>query len=228
MATVATDAGAQPTPSLSAEQVLSTTRTVRKRLDFSRAVPTELIEECLRVAQQAPIGSNALHPHFVIVTDPAKRAALGSLYKRAWEGYLPMPFSVPNIPIADPRHAAQQPRVVDSAAYLAEHLAEVPALVIPCISPRPDGQPTWIAACIWGSVLPAAWSFMLAARARGLASAWTQIHPMFEEESAAILGISYPHVVQAAMLAVAFPRGGADFNAVYREPLAQYLHYDGW
>src|SRR5262249_24082130 len=76
-----------------------------------------------------------------------------------------------------------------------QHMAEVPMLVIPCISPRPDGHPTWIAACIWGSVLPAAWSFMLAARARGLAAAWTQIHPMFEEEVAAILGIPYADVV---------------------------------
>jgi nitroreductase len=227
MATTVADVGAMPMPSLTVDQVLSTTRTVRKRLDFSRPVPSELIEECLRLAQQAPIGSNALHPHFVIVTDPLKRVALGALYKRAWDGYVPMPFSARNIQIADPLHAAQQPRVLDSATYLAEHLAEVPMLVIPCISPRPDGLPTWIAACIWGSVLPAAWSFMLAARAHGLATAWTQIHPMFEEEAAAVLGIPYADVVQAAMLAVAYPRG-TDFKAVYREPLKTYLHYNAW
>ena len=227
MATTVADIGAMPMPSLTVDQVLSTTRTVRKRLDFSRPVPTELIEECLRLAQQAPIGSNALHPHFVIVTDPLKRAALGALYKRAWDGYVPAPFSIPNMPIADPLHAAQQPRVLASATYLAEHLAEVPMLVIPCVSPRPDGQPTWIAACIWGSVLPAAWSFMLAARAHGLATAWTQIHPAFEEEAAAVLGIPYADVVQAAMLAVAYPLG-TDFKAVYREPLEQYLHHNAW
>lgn len=226
MATVA-DVGTLPTPSLTVDQVLRTTRTVRKRLDFSRPVPSELVEDCLRVAQQAPIGSNFLHPHFMIVTDPAKRAALGPLYKRSWDGYLPMPFSVSNVPVADPIHAAQQPRVLASATYLAEHIAEAPVLVIPCISPRPDNQPTWIAACIWGSVLPAAWSFMLAARARGLATAWTQIHPMFEEEAAAILGIPYSDVVQAALIPVAYPRG-TEFKAVYREPLANYLHYNTW
>jgi len=219
--------GAVTTPSLTVDQVLSTTRTVRKRLVFSRPVPMELVEECLRLAQQAPIGSNFLHPHFVIVTDPKKRAAIGPIYKRAWDGYVPMPFSVQNVKINDAVHAAQQPRVFDSAAYLSEHMAEVPMLVIPCISPRPDGHPTWIAACIWGSVLPAAWSFMLAARARGLAAAWTQIHPMFEEEVAAILGIPYADVVQAAILAVAYPRG-TEFKAVYREPLENYLHYNSW
>ena len=163
----------------------------------------------------------------MIVTDPKKRAAIGPIYKRAWDGYVPMPFSVPNVKINDAVHAAQQPRVFSSAAYLAEHMAEVPMLVIPCISPRPDGHPTWIAACIRGSVLPAAWSFMLAARARGLAAAWTQIHPMFEEEVAAVLGIPYADVVQAAMLAVAYPRG-TEFKAVYREPIENYLHYNSW
>jgi len=223
----APDIGTVSTPALTVDQVLGTTRTVRKRLDFSRPVPTELVEECLRLAQQAPIASNFFHPHFVIVTDPQKRAAIGAIYKRAWDGYVPMPFSVPNVKIGDPAHAAQQPRVFASAAYLAEHIAEVPMLVIPCISPRPDGHPTWIAACIWGSVLPAAWNFMLAARARGLAAAWTQIHAMFEEEVAAVLGIPYADVVQAALLAVAYPRG-TEFKAVYREPLEHYLHYNTW
>jgi len=221
-----TDIRAVPTPSLTVDQVLSTTRTVRKRLDFNRPVPTELVEECLRLAQQAPIASNFFHPHFVIVTDPEKRAAIGRIYKRAWDGCVPMLYLL-NEKIGDPAHAAQQPRVFASAAYLAEHIAEVPMLVIPCMSPRPDGQPPWIAACLWGSVVPAAWSFMLAARARGLAAAWTQIHVMFEEEVAAVLGISYADVAQAAILAVAYPRG-TEFKPVYREPLENYLHYDAW
>jgi nitroreductase len=221
------DIGTVSTAALTVDQVLGTTRTVRKRLDFSRPVPTELVAECLRLAQQAPIASNFFHPHFVIVTDPHKRAAIGAIYKRAWDEYVPMPFSVPNVQISDPTHAAQQPRVLASAAYLAEHIAEVPMLVIPCISPRPEGHPTWIAACIWGSVLPATWSFMLAARARGLAAAWTQIHVMFEKEVASVLGIPYTDVVQAALLAVAYPRG-TEFKAVYREPLEQYLHYNSW
>jgi len=216
-----------PIPSLSADQVLTTTRSVRKRLDFSRPVPVELIEECLRVAQQAPLGSNALHPHLVIVTDPQKRAGLGRIYARACQEYLPLPISIKNLQISDPRHAAQQPRVLDSAMHLAQHMGDVPMLIVPTISPRPDSGPNWVAANIWGSVLPFVWSFMLAARSRGLVTCWTQLHTMFEEEAAQILGIPFAEVAQAALIPVAFPIG-TEFKAVYREPLADYLHFDTW
>ena len=222
MATVTTQI-----PSLTADEVLSTTRTVRKRLDMSRPVPRSLLQECMRIAQQAPIASNGFYTHFMVVSDPAKRAALAPIYKRAWDAYVPMPFSVPNLQIDDPAHKAQQPRVLDSATYLAEHLAEVPTLVIPCISPRPDGQPAWIAACLWGGALPAAWSFMLAARARGLGVAWTCLHLMFEEEAAAVLGIPYSEVFQAGLLPVAYSQG-TDFKAAYREPLDKFVHWDTW
>lgn len=209
------------------DQVLSTTRCVRKGLDPDREVPRELIEDCLRVAMQAPIGSNGLYPHFVVVTDPAKRAAVAGFYKQAWDAYLPLPFSAANLHFDDPVHEAQQVPVVSSAAYLAEHLAEVPALVIPCISPRVDGMPTWVQACIWGSVLPQAWSFMLAARARGLASAWTQIHIQFEEQVAEVLGINHAEVQQAALIPVAYPRR-EDFKPAYREPIQKFTHWDSW
>jgi nitroreductase len=178
MATVASDVGSSPAQ-LMVDQVLTTTRNVRKRLDLSREVPRQVIEDCARVAMQAPIACNGFYPHFVVVTDPAKRAALAPIYKRSWDLHLPMPISVPNLHFDDPRHEAQQPRVAASATYLAEHIAEVPALVIPCISPRVDGMPMWIQACLWGSVLPHAWSFMLAARARGLAAqAGLDPHPV--------------------------------------------------
>jgi len=163
----------------------------------------------------------------VVVTDPAKRAAIAPIYKRSWDIYVPMPISAPNLHFDDPLHQAQQPRVTTSATYLAEHVADVPALVIPCISPRVDGTPMWIQSCLWGSVLPQAWSFMLAARARGLASAWTQIHIQFEEEVAAILGINYAEVQQAAMIAVAYPLG-ENFKPAYREPIEKFMHWDAW
>jgi nitroreductase len=209
------------------DQVLTTTRNVRKRLDVTREVPRELIEDCLRVAMQAPIGSNGLYPHFVVVTDPAKRAALAEFYKRAWDAYLPLPLSAANLHFEDPMHEAQQPRVTSSAAFLAEHMADVPALVIPCITPRVDGMPMWVQACIWGSVLPQSWSFMLAARARGLASAWTQIHIQFEAEVAAVLGINHGEVQQAAMIPVAYPHRD-DFKPAYREPIEKFIHWDSW
>jgi nitroreductase len=227
MATIATDAGIQPTPSLTADEVLSTTRNVRKRLDLTRPVPRELIEECLRISYQAPIASNGFYPHYLVVTDPAKRAALAPIYKRAWDTYVTLPVAAPNLHFEDPLHEAQQPRVTASATYLAEHFAEVPALVIPCISPRPQGQPTWVESAIWGSVMPQAWSVMLAARTRGLGVAWTCLHLMFEEEAAGILGIPYADVLQAGLLAMAYSQG-TDFKPAYREPLERFLHWDTW
>jgi len=166
-------------------------------------------------------------PALVVVTDPAKRAALAGFYKQAWDAYLPLPFSAANLHFDDQVHEAQQPRVTSSAAYLADHMADVPALVIPCITPRVDGMPMWVQACIWGSVLPQTWSFMLAARARGLASAWTQIHIQFEEEFAAVLGINHAEVQQAALIAVAYPRR-EDFKPAYREPIQKFTHWDSW
>ena len=194
---------------------------------MTREVPRELIEDCLRVAMYAPIGSNGLYPHFVVVTDPAKRATLAGFYKRAFVAYLPLPFSAANLHFEDPVHEAQQAPVVSSAAYLAEHMAEVPALVIPCISPRVDGMPMWVQACIWGSVLPQAWSFMLAARARGLGTVWTTFHLMHEREVAEILGIPYDEVTQVALIPVAYTIG-TDFKQGRRRPLDTMVHWDHW
>ncbi len=219
-------AGGKP-EQLAADWVLTTTRSVRKGLDTTREVPRELIEDCLRVAMQAPGASNKMYPHFVVVTDPAKRTALAGFYKRAWDAYLSRPGSAPNVHFEDPVHEAQQPRVVASAAYLAEHLAEVPALVFPCITPRADGLPPSVQASIWGSVLPQSWSFMLAARARGLASAWTTLHLQFEEEVAAILDINHAEIQQAAMLPVAYSLR-EDFKPAYREPIQKFTHWDSW
>jgi nitroreductase len=194
---------------------------------MTREVPRELIEDCLRVAMQAPIGSNILYPHFIVVTDPSKRTAVAGFYKRAWDAYVSTPGSAANVHFEDPIHDAQMPRVVASAAYLADHMADVPALVIPCITPRVDGLPMWVQAVIWGSVLPQSWSFMLAARARGLASAWTQIHIQFEEEVAAVLGINYAEVQQAALIPVAYSRR-EDFKPAYREPIQKFTHWNSW
>jgi nitroreductase len=222
MATV----GGQPAQ-LAADWVLTTTRSVRKGLDTTREVPRELIEDCLRVAMQAPAAGNRRYPHFVVVTDPSKRTALAGFYKRAWDAYLSMSGSEADVHFEDPIHEAQMPRVIASAAYLAEHLADVPALMFPCITPRMDGLPLWVQASIWGSVLPQSWSFMLAARARGLASAWTTLHLQFEEEVAAILDINHAEVQQAAMIPVAYSRR-ENFKPAYREPIQKFTHWDSW
>ena len=205
--------------------LLTTTRSVRKRLDFARPVERPVIERCIEIALQAPTGSNAQGWHFVVVTDAAKKKAIAELYARAFEAYLTNPqFRRQYEP--DDLRAAQHPRVQDSAKYLADHLHEAPVLVIPCIEGRIESAGVLGQASVYGSILPAAWSFMLALRARGLGAAWTTLHLAFEKDVAKILGIP-DHITQTALLPVAYTTGG-DFQVAKRLPAAQLTHWDRW
>jgi nitroreductase len=217
---------------LSPEELLSTTRAVRKRLDLDRPVEMEVIRECLELALQAPTGSNAQGWHFVVVTDADKRKRIGELYGQAFEAYRKMPFSAHVL--AESRSGAdraQQERVVDSAEYLAAHLAEVPVHLIPCVTGRVDrmtGPMAHLAqASLYGSILPATWSFMLAARARGLGTAWTTLHLSYEAEVAGLLGIPHDEVMQVALIACAYAKG-TGFKPARRMPLETVLHVNGW
>lgn len=216
-----------PALPLGPDELLTTTRAVRKRLDFDRPVERSVIEECLSIALQAPTGGNRQRWHFVVVTDPARRAAIAALYRKAWAVYLTTPTAAPNLHFDDPTREAVQRRVGDSAQYLADNLEKVPVLLIPCFPGRIDGQPARAQAGTWGSILPAVWSFMLAARARGLGTAWTTLHLLHEREAAEILGIPYDEFTQAALIPVAYTRG-VDFKRAHREPLGQFLHWDAW
>jgi nitroreductase len=205
------------------DHLLTTTRSVRKRLDFGRPVPASLIERCIEIALQAPTGSNQQGWHFVVVTDPAKRRGLADLYRRAFEIYR----SMERPPMAeDDIRARQMPRIVDSASHLAEHLHEAPVHVIPCIEGRVEEAGVIAQAAIYGSILPAAWSFMLAARARGLGSAWTTLHLFFERDAAALLGIP-DTVTQTALLPVAYFTG-TDFKPARRVAPRSTMHWDTW
>ena len=216
-----------PRPQLAPDELLTTTRAVRKRLDLTRPVEREVIEECLAIAQQAPTGSNLQNWHFVVVTDPGIRAALAGLYRRGWSLYggLLRPFAA-GLPGGQTRDATQA-RVIASADYLAERLHEVPVHVIPCIVGRTDGLPAALQATQWGAILPAAWSFMLAARARGLGTSLTTLHLLFEAEAALLLGIPYALVMQAALIPVAYTKG-TTFKPASRAPLGTIVHWDTW
>jgi nitroreductase len=209
-----------------ADHLLTTTRSVRKRLDFKRPVERNLIERCIEIALQAPTGSNTQGWHFVVVTDAAKRKSLADLYRKAFELY-----AVPDNPMRpqlredDPRFA-QMPRIIDSAMYLAQHLHEAPVMVIPCIEGRIENAGVVAQASIYGSILPAVWSFMLAARARGLGSAWTTLHLMFEQDAATLLGLP-EHITQTALLPVAYFTG-KDFKPAVRLPAATRTHWERW
>ncbi len=208
-----------------ADHLLTTTRSVRKRLDFSRPVDPAVVERCLEIALQAPTGSNAQGWHWVIVTDAAKRKAIADLYLQGFELYLANPDLRPTFGSDDPR-TEQLPRVVDSATYLARHLHEAPLMVIPCIEGRVENAGVLGQASVYGSILPSVWSLMMALRARGLGSAWTTLHLMFEQDVAKLLGIP-DTVTQTALLPVAHFTG-KDFKPAKRVPARKVTYWDAW
>ena len=209
----------------SADHLLTSTRSVRKRLDFSRAVDPAVVERCLAIAMQAPTGSNAQGWHFVVVTDAAKRKGLADLYRKAFELYAGNTALRPTYAEDDLR-ARQMPRVIDSATYLAEHMHEAPVMIVPCIEGRVENAGALAQASVYGSILPATWSLMLALRARGLGSAWTTLHNMLEQDAAKILGIP-DTVTQAALLPVAYFTG-TDFKPADRIGADRVVHWNAW
>jgi nitroreductase len=203
---------------LTPDELLSTTRAVRKRLDLTRPVPREVLEDCLRLAQQAPTAGYSQKWHFVVVTDAAKRAALGELWREVCYPYLQRGGGA---------REGQMLRISDAVLHLAEHIHEVPVHVIPCVEGRYEGKPNALVASMFGSIIPAAWSFMLAARSRGLGGVWTTFHLMHEERAAEILGIPYDEVTQVALIPVAYTLG-TDFKPGKRKPLNTMVHWDSW
>jgi nitroreductase len=217
---------------LSTDELLSTTRAVRKRLDFDRPVPREAIEECMNLAVQAPSGSNAQGWQFMFVTDPDKRAQIGEYYRQAFSLYREMPIAIHKLHMdsGDDSLTDSQQRSANSADYLADNMGRAPVLLIPCIAGRTDGPAAGSAmahAGVLGSIIPAAWSFMLAARARGIGTAWTTLHLMYEKEIAALLGIPYEQYMQVALIPVAYTKG-VDFKPAYRPPVSTVMHFDAW
>ena len=224
---------------LGLDELLTTTRSVRRRLDFSKPIAREVIEQCIEIAMQAPTPSNLQNWHFVIVRDPVKRMALADLYRKGREIYVTLPSATANVDFGDPARNAIQQRIEKSAQYLNKNFQEAPVLVVPCIEGRtdlpPDAEvPGWghvpsvlLQSAQWGSIAPAPWSFMLAARARGLGTCWTSLHLYFEEEAADILGIPYPDVMQACLLPLAYTKG-TNFRSGKRDPLDSIVHWDDW
>ena len=211
---------------LGPDELLTTTRAVRRRLDLTRAVPRQLIEECLEVAVQAPTGSNMQGWQWVVVDDPDTRLALAQLYGPSFDAYAKAGGGA-TYDKDDPRRQ-RGGRVAKSAVYLRLHLHEVPALLIPCIEGRPPTDGGAMAqAGLWGSILPAVWSFMLAARARGLGTAWTTLHLRSEHEAAELLGIDDTRYTQVGLIPVAYTVG-TDFSPASRLDWRQLVHWNTW
>lgn len=211
----------------SVDRLLRTTRTVRKRLDLSRPVPLDVIAECLEIAVQAPTAGYAEGWHFVVVTEPERRERIADVYRRARAAYQRRPprflaRAYARRPTDDPYRA----RMRQSGDHLADHLQDVPVLILVCIEGRVEDEGPFAQATLYGSILPAAWSLMLALRARGLGSAWTTDHLLLEREVAQILDLP-ADLTQAVLLAVAY-HTGTDFKPAPRRPLAEVTHWNGW
>ena len=205
---------------LSADEVLTTTRSVRKRLDLTRPVPRDVLLDCVDIAHQSPTGSNSQRWRWMMIEDPAKKLAIAELYR--------IHFAAKYAASEPPEPGSQADRINQSAQHLADHLHQVPVLVIPLLADRMgEGIPSWRQASRWGGILPAVWSFMLALRERGLGSVWTSLHLESEREVAELLGIPYDTYSQAGLFPVAYTIG-TDFKLAKRPPAEEFVRWDEW
>ena len=206
----------------SVDYILETTRSVRKRLDLTRNVPRDVVERCLEIAIQAPTGSNQQGWKWLIVTDADKKAQIGEYYKRSWYEYAGI--AARSAPGDEP--SAQMKRVISSARYLADHMHEAPLMIFPCVRGRARDASPAANAGLYGSIIPAAWSLMLALRARGIGAAWTTLHLSYEQECNDILGIPADYTTAALLPAGYFT--GETFRKADRVPAAELTYWESW
>lgn len=223
------DDSANPALGLTADEVLTTTRAVRRRLDLTRPVARELIQEAVEIATQAPSGRNQQQWDFVFVDDPATKRAMADLWRAGLATGNPYEQHGLPIPTRGSFRSAEWGRIQGSLGHLIEHLHEVPVLMIPVVrvATRAELRTVHGQANTWGSVLPAVWSFMLAARERGLGTCWTIGHLAYEREMADLLDIPYDTTVQVALTPVAHTIG-TDFKSGPRVDDEHFSHWNGW
>jgi nitroreductase len=212
------------TLNLSVDEVLSTTRAVRRRLDLTRPVPRAVLEECLELALQAPNGANRNTWRWIIVDDPVLIAKIADEYRAAmdilWTGQRAGDQSVTaGVPGED--------KVLAGGFELADKLDKVPVMLIPLMLGRPDGKSVIEQASMWGSIVQAVWSFMLALRERGLGSVWAMVTSRREKQIAELMGIPYEQYTQVGVFPVAYTIG-TDFKKAWRKPVSEVLTYNGF
>ena len=211
---------------LTPDELLTTTRAVRKRLDLNRPVERSVVETCIDIAVQAPSGSNRQAWQWILVDDAAKKKRLADLYGEVFDKYVPMAAAAVTYAPDDIR-SLRRDAVTTSAVYLREHFHEVPIILVPYQEGRLDDQPASAQAGYWGSVIPAVWSFMLALRARGLGSAWTTLSCRREPEVAEVLGIDHTRYMQVGMFPIAYTIG-TDFKPASRIDLKSIIHWNSF
>jgi nitroreductase len=202
------------------DRLLTTTKAVSQRFDLTRDVPLQLVLDCIQIASAAPIGGNREANRWMIVRDPDKKAAIGEIYSEVGTPYLSLLRSQ-----VDP--GSRQARVIDSGDHIVEIIARLPYLVIPVRLGMPgDGTNVFGPAGYYGSVVPAIWSFQLAARSRGLGTRYTTYHISRSAAVAEILGITEP-VTQIALIPVGYYLG-TDFRPAPRQAAEDVSYLDTW
>jgi nitroreductase len=197
------------------DEVLRSTRSVRRRLDYERPVEPEVIEECIDLAVQAPTGAQAEGWRFLVLTEAEPKRAIADLYRRAFVRFVETRAPTAGTPRAVPGRYRE----------FAERIGDFPALILACILGRPAGDVAQQVA-LYGSVLPAAWSLMLALRARGLGSTWTTLHLIHEQEAALALGIP-EGVTQTVLLPVGYLKN-ATLRPAERKPAREVTYWESW
>lgn len=214
----------------SIDRLLTTTKAVRKRLDLKRPVPRALVVECIRLGCYAPNASNAQEWHWVVVDEPAQRRRVAEVYREILVPRVSQMLDA-KLSVGDESGA----KISRSILYLADHLHEVPVLVIPCYDvaaalrryntliaePGPLGLSTRMDSGMFASILPAVWSFQLALRSRGLGSVLTTAHQLDQSAMAEVLGIPNDWF-QTALIPVAYTLGD-DFTPSPRKPVEDVI-----
>ncbi len=218
------------------DRLLTTTRSVRRRLDFSREVEREVVDECMNIALQAATGGNLQRWRWVIVRDAAKRAAIGHYYATAFRAMLDKAAPVGAVATSAAgtvvhhrkfnEDLVAQERLMTSVDVLIEHMKDVPVIIIPCVIGRadPPAPAPWVSSQ-YGSVYPAIWNLQLALRSRGLGSCITAAHLEYEREVAELLSIPYDAVMQICALPVAYCTGSS-FERAARRPMTEVVFED--
>jgi len=204
------------------DHLLTTTRSVRRRLDLARSVDRDVVVDCIRIACFAPNASNAQEWRFVVVDDPEKKAVIGEVYREGMQA---------------PMQALLKQRQLDGDEAMVRHseavlhlgrvLEQVPLLVIPCIKGRIESDPSMgHVTRLFGSIYPAVWSFQLALRSRGLGSTFTTAHLLGEARVRDLLGIPEDYT-QSCLIPVAHTKGAA-FSPPPRSPAEEFIAWNTW
>ncbi len=207
------------TPKLTSavDHVLSTTRAVRKRIDLDRPVEDQVIYDCIDLAEQSPTGGNQSTRRWIVIRDPEQKKAVADLYREAGGEWIIASYEG----VKETGHHNE--KVLGSAAFLAENLERMPAIVMVAIWGEHDasGNPG-----LFDSVIQGAWSFCLALRARGLGSAWTTLHLSRADEFKELLGMP-DGLTQIVLLPVGYTVG-TDFRAAPRISSRAITYFDRW